>query len=148
MRGARRLVPLLTVLVLGMPRVAPASDMDAFGRCLARKHAVLYGASWCPQCARQIELLGDAMEHVEYVECSEDGRRQQTPECDDADIHGYPTWQFGDGSRARGVQSPKELASRTRCSLSGEAPAPAAATRAPRRHPRGTPDGPLIIDVR
>jgi len=131
--------------------VAGAEDLDAFGRCLARNGAVLYGASWCPQCARQVDILGDAMEHVTYVECSVGGRHEQTPDCEDADVHGYPTWQFRDGTHARGVQSLAELARHSGCRLSSERATPPSPSRAPVRHParpRAPSDGPLIIDVR
>ena len=138
------------IVALAAAAVAGAEDLDAFGRCLARNGAVFYGASWCPQCARQEALLGDAMEHVTYVECSEGGRRQETPDCADADIHGYPTWQFRDGSRARGVQSLAELARHSGCRLSSEGAAAAAPPRRPAgpRRTRPQSDGPLIIDVR
>lgn len=78
------------------------------------------------------------------------GGRQQAPECAEADIHGYPTWEFGDGSRARGVQTLAQLASRSGCRLSSErAPADAVPRSSPRQHHgSATSDGPLIIDVR
>ena len=115
--GVARLGGILLALALGVS-AATAADLDAFGRCLARRGATFYGASWCPQCARQERVLADAMDHVDYVECSAEGTRRQTPECEDADIHGYPTWAFKDGSRVRGVQSLDQLARRTGCKVS------------------------------
>jgi hypothetical protein len=94
-----------------------ARNLASFGRCLEREGAVFYGTSWCPQCDAQRRVLGSAMRHVPYVECSVDGGRRSTAECDEADIHAYPTWEFGDGTREAGRKSLEALASRTGCAL-------------------------------
>lgn len=100
---------------------ADAVTMAGFGRCLKSKGATFYGASWCPHCRAQNETLGDALDYVKYVECSVDGGRETTAACHKAKIDGYPTWTFGDGSRASGEQSLRELAEKTGCELPRDA---------------------------
>jgi hypothetical protein len=96
---------------------AGAGTMAGFGRCLKSKGATFYGASWCPHCRAQSATLGDALDYVKYVECSVDGGREQTAQCEKAKIDGYPTWTFGDGSRVSGEQSLAALAEKTGCEL-------------------------------
>ncbi len=96
---------------------ADAATLQTFGRCLKSKGATLYGASWCPHCRAQRDTLGDAMDSVRYVECAVDGSREQAAACRNAKVNGYPTWTFGDGSRASGEQSLEELAAKTGCTL-------------------------------
>jgi len=117
-RAARLVISLALVLAAAAP--AAARGLASFGRCLEREGAVFYGTSWCPQCDAQRRVLGSAMSYVPYVECSVDGERRSNTECKDADIHAYPTWEFGDGSRATGRQSLEALASRTGCALDDE----------------------------
>jgi cytochrome c553 len=109
------------LLVLGfLLATAPAADaatMATFGRCLKSKGAVFYGASWCPHCHAQREMLGDAMDYVKYVECSVDGTRETTAACHAAKVTSYPTWKFADGSKESGEQSLEELAAKTGCEL-------------------------------
>ena len=95
-----------------------AGNVAGFGRCLRSKGAVFYGTSWCPHCQKQREMLGDAMDSVKYVECSENGERgATTAACKKADVDSYPTWIFADGSRANGRQSLEDLAAKTGCEL-------------------------------
>ncbi len=104
---------------------ASAMDLDGFGRCLRRERATFYGASWCPQCHAQRELLGEAMRHVRYVECALEGEpRKSTDECKVAHIDGYPTWTFADGTRVSGRVSLGYLAAKTGCELPRGAEAP------------------------
>lgn len=89
---------------------------DAFAQCLADKGAVFYGAFWCPNCQNQKTLFRGSSKFLPYVECSTPDR-QQTPECREKKIEGYPTWIFADGSRAVGTQSLEQLAEKTGCAL-------------------------------
>lgn len=114
-RMARRWLASAALLATAAPAVA--GSLAGFGRCLDREGAVFYGASWCPQCDAQRRILGSAMRHVHYVECSADGGRETTHECEDADIRAFPTWVFGDGSSQSGRLSLETLASRTGCAL-------------------------------
>ena len=116
MRIARTLIIALALLVLGAGG-ARASLAD-FARCITRTGARFYGTSWCPHCDAQREALGDAMDYVKYVECSVDGARgETTAACKRADVDGYPTWTFADGSKEGGAQSLRELATKTGCTL-------------------------------
>ncbi|MDY6769434.1 MAG: hypothetical protein SVU88_00510 [Candidatus Nanohaloarchaea archaeon] len=90
-----------------------------FARCLSEENATFYGAYWCPHCNRQKALFGDAMQYVDYVECSPDGKSAPRAEvCNQKGISSYPTWII-DGERYTGVQSFQDLAAATSCSLPG-----------------------------
>ncbi len=119
MLGSMRYVGwALAAVALAVTTDAGAVTLAGFGRCLKSKGATFYGASWCPHCRAQREALGDAMTYVPYVECSVDGGRgKPSAACEQADVHGYPTWTFADGSRASGEQSLAELAAKTGCDL-------------------------------
>ncbi len=85
-------------------------------QCLTDKGAKMYGAYWCPHCQQQKKLFGKAFSKVTYVECAIPGNpREQTQACKDANISGYPTWTFADGSRTNGEQSLADLAEKTGC---------------------------------
>ena len=105
-------------LVVAATATTEAATLASFGRCLKSKGATFYGTSWCPHCDAQRETLGDAMDYVKYVECSVDGARGETAAaCKKADVDGYPTWSFADGSKEGGAQSLRELAAKTGCTL-------------------------------
>jgi hypothetical protein len=106
------------VLAFLVARPAGAAKLDDFARCLTRSGTMYYMASWCPHCARQQKMFGNAMRWVRSVDCS-DG-------CDG--VKSYPTWRFKDGSRYPGVATLEFLASRTRCPLDGEGNAAGAET--------------------
>ena len=95
----------------------PVSTLDAFAQCLNAKGAKMYGAWWCPHCADQKELFGNAFRNVNYVECSPPGQRTQNDVCKQAGIKSYPTWQFADGAHAEGVLHLQALAEKTGCPL-------------------------------
>ena len=105
------------------PRTA---RLDDFARCLARKGATLYGASWCPNCRAQLEAFGNAADHLDYVECSESGTSIRTRVCREEDIGKFPTWEFRDGSRT-GYLSLSRLSEKTGCALPASAVGPPAA---------------------
>jgi large repetitive protein len=112
------LLSVAAALTLASP--AGARSLAMFGMCLAREGTIFYGASWCPQCRAQQEILGGASRYVRYVECSVDGGRDTTEECRDADVSKYPTWVFPDGSRQTGRVSIETLAARSGCPLDDE----------------------------
>ncbi len=119
MNGMRRFswVVIAGVILLAATE-ARAATLAGFGRCLKSKGATLYGASWCPHCDAQRDLLGDAMDYVRYVECAADGDHDDVATtCKKAKIDGYPTWTFADGSREGGKQSLAELAAKTGCTV-------------------------------
>ncbi len=83
-------------------------------QCLEEKGASMFGAFWCPHCAAQKDLFGDAYPTSIYIECSNEDRTQKDV-CNAANITGYPTWVFADGTRARGEQTLKQLSDQAGC---------------------------------
>lgn len=71
--------------------------------------ATMYGAYWCPHCADQKELFGEAVDQVPYVECAADGENAQPQLCQEKGIQGYPTWEI-DGELHPGTRTLDELA--------------------------------------
>ena len=101
----RRPVFWLPLCVLALAtRSAVGSDLVDFARCISRAGATFYTADWCPHCARQTSMFGDAIGYVHSVDC--------TAGCDG--VHSFPTWTFRDGSRLAGVASFDALARRRR----------------------------------
>ena len=100
--------------------VAPPDHMyDSFAKCLASKQAKMYGLYWCPHCADQKRMFGDAFQYVPYVECAvgQPGSGKITPECQAAGVKLFPSWQFGAAPPKEGVLSLEELSVKTGCSL-------------------------------
>ena len=92
-------------------------QFDTVAQCLTDKGIKMYGAYWCPHCQTQKKVLGKSWRHIKYIECALPGGQGQTQECTNAKIEGYPTWEFGDGSRVSGEQTIEELASKAGCKL-------------------------------
>src|SRR3989344_317950 len=91
-------VGLVTVKILtptGKTTLNP--EQESFSACLADSGAKFYGASWCPHCNTQKDMLGESVSKV-YIECSLPDRSGQTPICNSEGIRSYPTWRFADGS--------------------------------------------------
>ncbi|MBI4253414.1 hypothetical protein HY623_04575 [Candidatus Uhrbacteria bacterium] len=113
------LVGIAVIAVIGM--IAAASNkpapLDEFASCLKDKGATFYGAFWCPHCQTQKKLFGKSANKLPYVECSLSNGKGQTKNCTDKKIEGYPTWEFGDGSRESGELSLGRLAEKTNCAL-------------------------------
>lgn len=93
-------------------------ELDEFATCLGEKGAIFYGAFWCPSCQDQKKVFGNSQDKLPYVECSTPDGNSQLDVCRDAEITGYPTWEFGDGSREGGKVSLEVLAEKTGCELS------------------------------
>ncbi len=136
------LVAVLSIAAMSIP--ASAATFGEFGRCLTEKGAVFYGTSWCPVCEAQKQTLGEALPGVRYVECSIGGERGRTAgQCTAAGVTAYPTWVFGDGSRASGAMSLSALARKTGC----ENPSTGGRYMGERPAVQKTPKGPKIIEV-
>ena len=97
----------------------PDHKYDSFAKCLASKQAKMYGLYWCPHCADQKHMFGDAFQYVPYVECAvgAPGSGKITPECQAAGVKLFPSWQFGAVPPKEGVLSLEDLSARTGCSL-------------------------------
>jgi glutaredoxin len=118
----RRLSLPVALAALGLAIVASSAlaaspNLDEFAQCLAKKGATMYGASWCPYCKAQLKAFGSAAQHLQYVECAEQGSEIQTADCTGANITSYPTWEFGDGSRLTGNVTLERLGKKTGCHL-------------------------------
>ena len=102
----------------GTDTVGEASGkLDSLAQCLKDKGAKFYGASWCSHCNTQKEMFGDSQKFLPYVECSTRDGKGQLKACADAEIAGYPTWVFPDGSRQSGSLSLEILSQKTGCPL-------------------------------
>lgn len=96
---------------------ATPGKFDTFAQCLDESGATFYGAFWCPRCQEQKELFGKSEKHLPYTECSTPNGQGQLQVCIDADIKGYPTWEFSDGERVTGVVPLEALFGKTGCEL-------------------------------
>ena len=91
---------------------------DSFAKCLATKHARMYGLYWCPHCADQKREFGSSFHYVPYIECaSENDPHELTPACKAAGVKLFPSWQFGADPPKEGVLTMQELSQKTGCSL-------------------------------
>ncbi|HLC36714.1 MAG TPA: hypothetical protein VJK05_03870 [archaeon] len=109
------LVAVLAFNVFG-GKTAPG-QYNEFAECLTEKGAKMYGAFWCPHCADQKESFGESWSKVNYIECSSPDGKSQLPSCAEANIKGYPTWEFADGSRMEGFIPLQDLSQKTGCAL-------------------------------
>ncbi len=89
----------------------------ALAQCIKESGALFYGAFWCPHCQDQKAMFGDAVSELPYIECSTPDKKSQTQACIDAEITGYPTWKFADGTEESGTVSLQKLAEKTACSI-------------------------------
>ncbi|ESA37201.1 membrane protein [Leptolyngbya sp. Heron Island J] len=76
---------------------------------LSNTEATMYGAYWCPHCARQKQFFGNAAPLLPYVECDARGANPQVELCNAVGISAYPTWQIN-GEFYLGVQPVWRLA--------------------------------------
>jgi hypothetical protein len=90
---------------------------DSFAKCLASKHAKMYGLYWCPHCADQKEKFGTSFKYVPYVECAIKGSREMAPECQAAGVKLFPSWQFGAEPPKEGVLELDAISQKSGCSL-------------------------------
>ncbi|MEM6251562.1 MAG: hypothetical protein AAF821_01455 [Cyanobacteria bacterium P01_D01_bin.156] len=130
MAGRRKVILLLSMgsfLSLtncqALPSLFEPSYESQLAEHLATIGAKMYGAYWCPHCARQRQLFGDAAILVPYVECDSRGVNPQVTLCNTVGITAYPTWEIGSGFYL-GTQSLRQLAQ-----LSGFTPPSESASR-------------------
>jgi len=110
-------VPVGIFAVVSTKSAVKPGQYDGLAVCLTEKGTKMYGAYWCAHCANQKKMFGDSFSKVKYIECSLPGGQGQVKECQDAAINGYPTWEFGDGSRLEGEVPLETLAAKSGCSL-------------------------------
>ncbi|MDR7563337.1 MAG: vitamin K epoxide reductase family protein [Armatimonadota bacterium] len=90
-------------------RLAADAYAEGLAKHLARAGAVFYGAYWCPHCAEQKRLFGQAARHLPYVECDPRSPEGNPRACEAAGVRAYPTWII-QGRRYEGVLTLEELA--------------------------------------
>jgi glutaredoxin len=95
-----------------------ATPEASLAQHLAATGSTMYGAYWCPHCADQKAMFGDAVDQLPYVECAADGENAQPDLCSAKGVQAYPTWEIN-GQLYPGVKSLEDLAQ-----LSGYQPAP------------------------
>ncbi len=110
---------IAVVALLGYVTTRPSapSAYDSFAQCLTDKGVKMYGAWWCPHCQAQKKLFGTAFKKVTSVECSPNDSRDMSSQCKDANIKGYPTWVFADGSRLEGERTFEALSTKSGCPI-------------------------------
>lgn len=97
---------------MAQPAVA---TYGAFAECVKRSGAVLYSASWCPHCQKQLQGFRGYANRLNWVECYPSGHDFLARRCKDKRIKSFPTWILGDGTvRAQFLQH-DELAKLTGC---------------------------------
>lgn len=70
---------------------------------LSQRGAVFFSAFWCPHCRNQREIMGrEALGKLKIVECDSRGYGYDGAACEKAEVKGYPTWVFKDGTVVSG----------------------------------------------
>ncbi len=110
-------VIVVVLLIVVSSRERGPSRYDSFAQCLTDQGVKMYGAWWCPHCSNQKAEFEGAFDKINYTECSDPGSRAMNQTCKDANIEGYPTWEFPDGSRLSGERTLTELSEKTGCEL-------------------------------
>lgn len=108
---------LLLGYAASAPRVAANDYASGLAKHLSASGAKFYGAFWCPHCADQKAMFGQAAALLPYIECDPRSPAGQPQLCAAVGIRAYPTWEIK-GQRYEGVLSLDELAR-----LSGYTPA-------------------------
>jgi len=101
----------------GIQRNIQPAIYDQFTTCLTNSGTKFFGAFWCPHCQRQKALFVKSANLLPYTECSTADGQGVTQVCKDANITGYPTWEFPDKTRMSGEVSLEVLAEKTSCTL-------------------------------
>ncbi len=90
---------------------------QSLAKCLTDKGAVMYGAYWCPHCAKQKELFGEDFQFIKYQECDPSGENGDPQLCQDAGVGAYPTWIDAQGNKLSGTQPLEILANWSNCNI-------------------------------
>lgn len=91
------------------------SDVDVFAKCLTEKEVVMYGAYWCPHCARTKKTFGSSFRYINYVECDPNGENEQSEFCLSKEITQYDTWEFANGERLISEPTFQQLSEKSGC---------------------------------
>jgi hypothetical protein len=107
-------VLILVFFFSGKPKYQQ-EDVETLAKCLTEKGTVMYGAYWCPHCARTKARFGEAFRYVTYVECDPKGDNARPELCIEKKIDKYDTWEFADGTFFVSEPSFELLAERSGC---------------------------------
>jgi len=117
-------IVVLVLVVIGLAWLiktpGKSGRLDTFAQCLTESGAKYYAAFWCPNCKNQQAMFGRSARLLPRTECSTADAKGQLQVCKDANIQGYPTWEFADGTRETGTLSLEVLSERTNCPLPTE----------------------------
>lgn len=116
----KKLIVLLVVAMFTFTACAPEVEdprLAEIAQCLTDKGVKMYGAVWCSHCKTQKKKFGLAFERIKYIECDAKTNKEQAIICVEEKIEGFPTWEFADGERLAGSQSPEVLAEKAGCEL-------------------------------
>lgn len=86
------------------------TGLDAFAQCLTGQGLKMYGIPPCPSCAEQKRLFGSSFRYITYIDCE-----SQKETCQQKNIRGYPTWEFGDGRMISGIVPLEYFSKETGC---------------------------------
>ncbi len=110
---------LATVAMLSACSSLPNAYEGRLADHLTETGAKMYGAYWCPHCARQKQAFGGSVNRIPYVECDPEGFNSQAQLCWTEGIEAYPTWII-EGERYLGVQPLGKLADLSGFEADGE----------------------------
>lgn len=111
-------VTLLTVFGLAGCSDSLGDRYVGFAQCLTNAGVKMYGAYWCPHCAKQKQLFGkEGFAKVNYIECDPRGANAQPELCAQNKVELYPTWILADGTSWSGETPLEDLAEKTQCRL-------------------------------
>lgn len=94
---------------LSIEQLMAPSYESQLAEYLSNTDAKMYGAYWCPHCARQKQLFGNAAALVPYIECDPRGVNPKVELCNTVGISAYPTWEIN-GEFYLGAQPLNRLA--------------------------------------
>lgn len=115
-------IVLILILVLSACSTdkVPQEKIESLAKCLSENNVVMYGAFWCPHCARSKKNFGPSFQYINYVECDPRGDNEQSELCLEKKIESYDTWEFASGERVIGEPSFEVLAEKSGCAWSAE----------------------------
>ncbi len=113
------IVAIIGIIMLTKNKSVATSNesMDNFAKCLTEKGTIMYGAFWCPHCAKTKKKFGESFSYINYIECDPRGDNEQAELCISKQIDKYDTWEFADGSRLVSEPSFEQLSEKTGCQV-------------------------------
>lgn len=114
--GNKAVVVLVLLLALWLGWYVTPKPLDDFAKCISDEGAVFYGAWWCTHCKTQKSLFSSSFKYVNYVECSNSDKSQNTL-CNSVGIKAYPTWKFKNNKTMEGQLNLKGLSEITNCTI-------------------------------